>query len=56
MESQNKRQMTEEDAGMSELGLAQLAEVTGGICQHPIVEDGHVVSSPSIPGTHPRIL
>jgi hypothetical protein len=56
MESQNNRAVTEEAAGMLELELAQLAEITGGICQRPIIEDGHIVFSPPIPETHPRIL
>jgi hypothetical protein len=41
---------------MLELELAQLAEITGGICQRPIIKDGHVVNFPIIPDTNPRIL
>jgi hypothetical protein len=61
MESQNERTMTEKRTGISELGLSQLAEVTGGInsvgaeiCQ--FIKDGHLVGPPNPPGKHPPIL
>jgi hypothetical protein len=56
MESQSQQGMTREDMGMVELELTQLADITGGICQIPIIENGHIVPSPIIPETHPRIL
>jgi hypothetical protein len=56
MESQNRQAMTQGDAGMVELEVTQLADITGGICQIPIIVNGHIVPFPIIPGTHPRIL
>ena len=48
MESQNRRAMTEEDAGMSELELSQLAEITGGFCD--VIINGHLVGPHNAPG------
>jgi hypothetical protein len=56
MEGQNRRGLMREDAGIVELELCQLREIAGGICQIPIIVNGQLVLSPSIPETHPRIL
>jgi hypothetical protein len=48
MEDQNKRAITEEDARMSELEPAQLAEITGGFCD--VIINGHLVGPHNVPG------